>query len=89
MKNTVRLALLKMGRDAIPDGGGLVDGIRFLSSKESMLAGLHAAQDFVRQAIYAVRNAAEPNPWRNADDEEIAGELLSRIEKRDQQRLVR
>lgn len=80
--NFNRLMSHKMAKEAIPDGGGLADGIKFLSSKESILAGARAAAEFTERAIEAVRNAAEPNPWRNADDEAIAGELLRQIEAR-------
>jgi len=32
--------------------------------------------------ILAVRNAAEPNPFKNSTDDEIAGEILKRIDTR-------
>lgn len=34
-----KLMVYKMSHDAIPEGGGLADGIKFLSSKESITAG--------------------------------------------------
>jgi len=38
-----------------------------------------AAEEWVAQAIEAVRLAAEPNPWRTATDEEIAEEILRTV----------
>ena len=78
--NIKMLIATKMATDAIPAGGGFADGVRFLSSKESIIAGAKAATEFVKLAIQAVRQAGDPNPWRNATDEEIAGELLRQIE---------
>lgn len=80
--NVKRLIAEKMATDAIPPNGGLADALSFLSSKESIASGARKATDFVRLAILAVRNAAEPNPWKNRDDEAIAGELLRRIDAR-------
>ena len=37
--NAKRLLAHKMSVDAIPAGGGLADGIKFLSSKESIISG--------------------------------------------------
>lgn len=80
--NVKKLWAMKMAKDAIPDGGGLADGLKFLSSRESIAAGAKAATEWVKGAIAVVRLAAEPNPWKNATDEEIAGELLKRTEER-------
>jgi hypothetical protein len=80
--NVRKLLIVKMSRDAIPDGGGLADGIEFfanLGKRKRIMAG---AEEWVRQAIAVVRQAAEPNPWKVASDEEIAAELLRRIEER-------
>ncbi len=41
-----------------------------------------SARAKMQRAINAVRNASDPNPWRNATEEEIAGEILQGIEKR-------
>jgi hypothetical protein len=69
-----------MARDAVPVGGGFPDAIKFLSDKQSILGGARKAQEWARDAVSAVRNAADPNPWRDSTDEEIATELLRRIE---------
>lgn len=80
--NVQKLIIEKMAADAIPAGGGLVDGIRFLSSREAVVNGAKRATEWVKLAICAVRTACEPNPWKNATDEEIAGEVLRQIEER-------
>lgn len=80
--NVKRLISQKMAADAVPAGGGLASAIKFLSSKESIVAGARAATKWVEEAIQIVRLAAEPNPWKTANDEEIAAELLRGIAAR-------
>jgi hypothetical protein len=81
--NVKRLLFTKMAKDAIPDGGGLAAGVNFLSKKENISAGFKAARKWTEQVIQLVRTAAEPNPWKDASDEEIAGEVLRRLEERE------
>lgn len=71
-----KLAVHVMSRHAIPDGGGLADGIRFLSDPQRIKDAARAADLWVQDAIRAVREAEDPNPWRDADDEAIAAEIL-------------
>jgi len=68
-----------MGNEAIPPGGGLAAGLKFLSDPVALRAGAKAAQEWVREAIAVVRTAPD-NPL--GSDEEICGELLRRIEAR-------
>jgi hypothetical protein len=70
-----------MSMDAIPLGGNFGDGLRFLQNAEAITASARAATEWVGSAIRAVREAAEPNPWKTADDETIAGEIVRRIEE--------
>jgi hypothetical protein len=77
-----RLLSYKMAKDAIPDGGGFADGVKFLSSKESIVAGFQSATEWIKAALLAVRQAGEPNPWKDATDEEIAAHIIERLEKR-------
>lgn len=79
--NMKRLIAHKMSRDAIPDGGGIAAGIAFLTSGKIGEAA-KAATQWCETAILAVRQAAEPNPWKSATDEEIAGELAKQIDDR-------
>jgi len=78
--NVRRLIAYRMSIDAVPHNGGLSDAIKFLSSKESIVTGARNARDWVKSAIEAVRQAGEPNSWKDADDESIAGEILRKVE---------
>lgn len=81
--NVKRLWAMKMAKDAIPDGGGFAEGLKFLSSKESIVSGAKAASEWTKNAIELVRQAAEPNPFKDSSDEEIAGELIARAERKE------
>lgn len=78
--NVKRLIAEKMSIDAIPKGGGLADGLKFLSSKESIVGGFRTAATWVQAALQSVRNSAEPNQFKNASDEEIAAEIIRKME---------
>lgn len=80
--NVRRLWATKMAKDAIPAGSGIDQGLHFLLDTKAFLAGARSATDWTKSAIEAIRNAGDPNPWKEADDEVIAGELLRRIEER-------
>ena len=80
--NVKRLIIQKMVTDAVPPGGGIQSAIEFLSSKERIVTSARDATAWVDQAIAVVRLAAEPNPWKNATDEDIAGEIIQQIERR-------
>lgn len=82
MTNMRRLAVHKMSIDAVPKGGGVADAVRFLMDKEAMLTAARNAEAWAKAAVQAVRDASAPNPWRNADDEAIAGEILRRLDER-------
>ena len=78
--NLKKLVAHKMSYDAIPAGGGLADAMAFVTDPEALVSGARRAQEWVQLAIKAVRTAAEPNPWKNADDETIAEEILKQLE---------
>ena len=89
MSNVMRLAVAKMSADAIPNGGGLADGIEWIKSLQQpgkLSAEVKAAVEWANAAIEAVRKAADPNPWKTADDEDIAGEILRQIEAKKRRR---
>jgi len=71
-----------MSSDAIPKGGGAKDGIAFLSNPKAMHNTFLVARKYIENTILIVRQAKEPNPWKDKSDEEIAGEILKRIEGR-------
>lgn len=76
--NVQKLVIQKMTRDAIPDGGGFLDGLKFLQGDLGKAA--REAQAWVDEAIAAVK-AAPNNPYGD-DDEAIAGEILRQIDCR-------
>lgn len=41
------------------------------------------------EAISLIRGAAEPNPWKDATDEEIAAEILRRVDERRRELMAR
>lgn len=82
--NMQRLIARKVARDAVPPGKGIRSAIGFLRDIKRLSRDMSFARSWARSAVSAVRNAREPNPWRNATDEEIAGEILRRIDERTQ-----
>ena len=80
--NVKKLVIHKVSLDAIPRGGGFADGVKFLSDKDRIIKTMRDAHDWVKQVIAAVRKAGEPNPFKNATDEDIAGEILKKIEEK-------
>lgn len=80
--NVKKLIASKMSVDAVPSGGGLKDALSFITSKEKIIEGAKKATAWVEEAIKMVREAKEPNEWKNADDETIACEILRQIEAR-------
>lgn len=64
---------------AIPSGGGLADGMGFLSSPERVGDAARQATEWVNDAIAVVKTAPD-NPY--GSDEEIAGAILVRFETR-------
>jgi len=76
--NFMQLAIHRVARDAIPDGGGLADGIRLYTDSEHRQALFREAFAWVDDVIAAVR-AAPDNPYGD-DEEEIAAAILCKIE---------
>ena len=77
--NVKRLIIHKMSTLMIPSGGGLSDGIRALSSSESIGKYAREATEWVEEVLTVVKTAPD-NPYGN--DEVIAGEILRQIETR-------
>lgn len=80
--NMTRLMVHKLSRDAVPAGGGFADAVAFLSVPERVKAAAKAAGQWARAAVQAVRDARDPNPFKDASDEEIAGEILRQVESK-------
>ncbi len=85
ISNKVKLQNLVLSKLVIPDNGGLADAISFLAnlgkpeSKSNELVKKAMAQ--TEEYILAVRNASEPNPFKGSTDDEIAGEILKRMNR--------
>lgn len=75
-KNVQQLIIHKMSLDAVPRGGGMADGLKFLSSKETIAKSARFAEAWVKASIQVVRECPAPNHFARADDEAIAGEIL-------------
>ena len=80
--NVARLFAEKVATDMVAPGGGIGGVLTRIATPGLLVQKSREAKAFVDLALTAVRNAAEPNPWRDSTDEEIAGELLRRIEER-------
>jgi hypothetical protein len=80
--NVKKLIIHKVSMEAIPKGGGVADGLKFLTDKERISKTVHAADQWVKDVIAAVRKAGEPNPFKDATDEEIAGEILRKVDEK-------
>lgn len=80
--NIKKLIIHRMSLEAIPAGSGLEAGVKFLSDPKKIMAATTVSIRWVEHAIKMVRLAMEPNPWKEASDEAIAGELLRLIEER-------
>ena len=84
--NVRKLIAHKVSLIAVPPGGGLKSAMGFLSDPDKIVSTIREATAWVEKAISIVRQADEPNPWRNADDETIAGEILAGVEKLNRER---
>ena len=85
ISNVNKLILHKISIDAIPFGTtkseGLAAGLDFLLDRDRVTKTAKHATAWVTYHIQAIRDAIEPNPWKNATDEVIAGEILRKIEE--------
>lgn len=70
--NMKKLIIRKMSNDAVPDGGGLQDGINFL--RGDIGAAFRKAEKEVREMIQIAMDAGYPG-----SEEDAAGEVLKKI----------
>lgn len=80
MNAVQRLVIRKMSHHAIPDGGGLQDGIAFLLNQDAMNEGYRRASKWVQEAIDAVKSAPD-NPYGD-NDEAIAEAILAKLDEK-------
>jgi hypothetical protein len=77
MRKLVATYTAKLLTDQAPSiagvSGKILDG--------TFVSDVKRAQMWCKQAVNAIRNAAQPNPWVHATDEAIAGEILKRIQE--------
>jgi len=66
----------------IPRNGGIEAGFAFLSDKKLMLRTFEEDSVWVATAIEVIRKSSDPNPFKDSTDEEIATELINRIDDR-------
>ena len=79
-RSVQRLVIRKMLHDAIPDGGGLQDGIAFLLNQDAMNEGYRRASKWVQEAIHAVKSAPD-NPYGD-NDEAVAEAILAKLDEK-------
>ena len=84
--NVKKLIIRKVSMDAIPKGGGLQDGIKFLLDKERMVKAFREAEAWFEEEVGMLREASLPNPYKYLTNEEIAGCILEQLEQRDRER---
>lgn len=77
-----RLAILRFAMLAIPDGSGIAGAYKVLSKPGEVARLTKEACAWAREAVDLVRTAADPNPWRDATDEDIAAEVVRQAEAR-------
>lgn len=75
-----KLAIYLASRKAVPDGGGLFDGVAWLKDKERMKADMKACFAEAQTYIDAVK--AAPDNTYGDDDQAIAKAILDAIEER-------
>lgn len=78
--NAKRLLSHFIALEAIPNGGGIADGLNFLTDRNRMHQGMERAMANLETAFSAVKSAPD-NPYGN-DDEAIAAAILDRVEQR-------
>lgn len=81
--NVKRLLAIFVARIAIPDGGGLADGIALFTTPGRLSEVNRKAMGQVEQALAAMK-AAPDNPYGD-DDEVIAAAIVQAVEARQKQ----
>jgi hypothetical protein len=80
--NLKELMILRVSVVAVPHGAERGAALKFICQPGGMTRGFRDALAWCDQAINLVRTAAEPNPWKDASEEVIAGEVLRRVKER-------
>lgn len=77
--NVTKLMAKFIAREAIPPDGGIADGIEFIRNPERRKQVLESAEAKALQAIQLIKSTPD-NPFGD-DDEQIATDLLQKIEE--------
>ena len=78
--NMMKLAIRFAAQHAIPEGGNVVEGVRWLADDRRRTEDIKMGQTIAKQSVDAIRNAREPNPYATWDDEAIAELILEQID---------
>lgn len=78
--NVKKLLAHFIAREAVPSGGGLADGLHFLTDPVRRRQGLEMAMSNLDAALAAVKSAPD-NPYGD-DDEAIAAAIIERVERK-------
>lgn len=81
--NMKRFLAVCFARIAIPPGGGFADGMAALSSAERIKENTLKALALADQSIAVMRTASDK--YYSDDEEEIAGIIMSNLDKREDQ----
>lgn len=76
--NAKKLLAHFIALEAVPRGGGLADGLNFLTDNDRRRRGIAQAMSNLEAALAAVKSAPD-NPYGD-DDEAIAAAILERVE---------
>lgn len=79
---TKKVLIHRVSVEAIPPGAGVGAGVLFLATPGALAKSWSSAVEWFSNAVIALRAAPGENPWREATEEEIAGEILKRIEQK-------
>ena len=76
--NIKKLLIRFIAIEAIPSGGGLADGLLFLTDAKHRKEGIERAMNALETALAIVKTSPD-NPYGD-DDEAIAAAILDRLE---------
>ena len=83
--NVRKLICHHMSTVMVPPNGGIADALEALTTPGRLTEVAKESTEWVRQALEAVKSAPN-NPF--SSDEEIAGEILKRVEEKLRQRRI-
>lgn len=78
--NAKKLFVHFLAKESVPDGGGMVDGIKFFTDPEHRKEVLERAERNFDLAMIAVKSTTD-NPYGN-DEEKICAEILRQLDQR-------